>query len=249
MPADTKIKSISDTMRERAQNLPASTRATVDRALSAFDAVGAKKKALNSAAADYQEKLREGVARDGGPMLGRAAWEVQAGKRKLENDRAELRERAIKHDSPRSAAMAAETRAYLRTLDPSKAAAVVIGPNADPLAQRAVLEAPAFLSGIGDDVRARAEAGLLARHHGAEVAALDAQAEALTHAEAAVALATGEMQRALGFNARDFATWFDGLKPSPEQIAAEAAEAKAARDAAREAFVEKRLAELAVGGR
>jgi hypothetical protein len=91
-----------------------------------------------------------------------------------------------------------ELRRYLRELNHADRTRILFSGDNDVI--EAVASAPAFLSGLTDDLRARAIAAHVERTHGPQIAGLAAEQSALENVAAAIAVAEMELARIAGDN-------------------------------------------------
>jgi hypothetical protein len=212
-----------------------------ENALSACDTV-----AKNVASARGDKAMLLGLHKGNvAPEIGRAQRSLDRARAGLEKTRISLRENSLQHATPRESQLAAEIRTAIRSMPQAERSAHLVGKDASVLAQRAVLEAPEFLSGVTGDFRTKVQDDLIRRAFPEQVAKIEETEQALEHAAASIALATGEVERSTRMDPNAFQTWLG--EHSTDSAAAAAEHAQAMRDKAaeeRQAFIDARLAKL-----
>ena len=234
----------ADELRKRINaNWPTEIRSISTTALAAFDAFAERRATVDTSKADWIEATRK-AAVPSGKAVAKAVRDLDRARAKLAADRVAVRTKALMHPSSRDAEIAGEIRAHLRGLNQGEAQRLLLGETADPAAQRALLEAPAYLvPGLSADFRAAVESDFLGKIAPDEIGALAATDDALHHAEVAVKLARDSIQSAAFNHEAEFEEWFE-TECQPDTAADDIEAQRRQAEADRLAAVDARLAEL-----
>jgi hypothetical protein len=212
----------SDALRDRVNpDWSPSVRATITRSLAAIDLVYEGRKPSGRPAETQRERdadkaaTLKSMADLPGRLIRKSEVELQNHRRQLETDRQSMIANAMVHDTPREAQLAAEARAYLRTLSPGDKLKVLQGPNASKLMQRAALEAdPALINGMDSPSLHRVQEDFLQKHFPAAVASLADREVAIEHADASVRMAKDQLARTVQLPPHDFESYYSEILPS-----------------------------------
>jgi hypothetical protein len=158
-----------------------------DAGLSAIGKAAALEKVLKGGPLDHLKQLRAHAA---GEIMG------------LQAQRRVLRERALKDDSF-DAALLGETRSYLRGLSHADRLKMIKGD--DPLIKAAVITAPAFLSGLPDDLWNHISDAVTQERFGEALAEIDVLERSYQEAHSAISLQTDNVRRESGLAPDEFA--------------------------------------------
>jgi hypothetical protein len=147
-----------------------------------------------------KSKLREGTpARM--QQIKSIKGQIDAAQREIAAEKGKFKLAAPPTD-PVSLQLRGEIRAYIRDLDNSKRLEMVR--NADQRTLEAILEAPAFLSGLPEQVVASVQESLIAKQFGPQLAAMADDDELLSLAHQATEAAYAAVNRAGGYEGQEF---------------------------------------------
>jgi hypothetical protein len=222
--------SIVDTIRERAQPFRKSERDLTKQAMSAMErglelvakvATHAEQVRRNTHLSEIgkRELLRSATAGHVREMHG-VALDVNRIKISIARNKSELKIPPFPND-PASVQVRAEIRRHLLTRPDERYQLLKDTRMADPAVVQAILEAPAFLTGVAPAVVAHLRDELLDRHHGAALDDLKADGEAVLVASVAAQAAYAEIEQAAGMEQHEFCVFVSRLV-TPENFKIEA---------------------------
>jgi hypothetical protein len=142
------------------------------------------------------------------PELRRQQYRLEKAEKALAERRLRLGVPAPDKTDAAGAMLRAEVRAYLRGLDPAeRTALLMINPSA--LVVSAVFEAPNFLSGVSDELRAKAEQAIMENSAPEDLDRIDEEREAIGVAGMALEIAVRTIKEETGFkgDTRAFDEW------------------------------------------
>lgn len=203
--------SVSNALRQRIKpSWPAHYKLTIETALRAHDNLASARAKINGdaelSAQGRVSRLQKYVTQHSGPALANAMRSLHLERGKIKAKKASIVAKATDLDAD---AFGAEIRVAIRSMSQGEAAALLIGANADPRAQKAVLAAPRFLTGLSQEVYSRVESDHLATSHASDLADVAEAEEALSTAEAAVGILRANLVESTGMQEAAFDQWLD----------------------------------------
>lgn len=164
------------------------------------------------------EAIRDFAATKVVPDLRRLEFRLEKAEKALAERRLRLGVPAPDKTDAAGATLRAEVRAHLRGLEPAeRTALLMVNPSA--LVVSAVFEAPGFLSGVPDDVRARAEEAIIEGSAPEELARIEEEREAMGVVGMAMEIAIRTIKEETGFqgDTRAFDAWMAEASASVER--------------------------------
>lgn len=158
------------------------------------------------------ESVREYASKHLAATLRQESKRLEDGRKRLADRRRALTVPANDPTDIAGALLRQEIRQHILALDPAKRTALLTV-DPDPTALTAVFEAPSFLTGVGLEQRARAEAAFIESAHPTESAVLAEDTEALQVLELALEACRKEVREAMGLEEREFSKWLAASAP------------------------------------
>jgi hypothetical protein len=146
-----------------------------------------------------RDETRTLARRDTLPTLSMAQAAVELASQALAADRAKM---TIPQADPADVAGAVrrgEMRSWFRTMGAAKAMQYLLSDDADDVMILAVMEGPAALSGLTEEMRGQVQGRFIEARHSGELARLEEMEEVITLTSAAIETARYQLRQEIGF--------------------------------------------------
>lgn len=195
----------------------------LDRAVTALNEHRAKLVAEgNLTPAGIDQALREFAKAKVIPVIKSADDRIKSAATAVQQKRDGLARPKIDKNDAAAAALRAEIRAHLRSMNPAQRTGFVLK-NSTTEVISAVIEAPSFLSGVDADLQKQAESIWVERTSPNDVAFADTAMEALGTLDAAIKISLNAVQKNVDYEGKSgaFDKWMSGeASPSQQKKAA-----------------------------